>query len=96
MVQAQSSPLTFDEFVPWYPERSESRYELRDGIVVEMPKPTGKHSKVAGLIMAQLSIEIERRQLPYFIPRECIVCPSQRDSGYEPDMTAEQILAKAR
>lgn len=66
MVQVQSSPLTFDAFIAWYPEHSESRYELREGILKQRPKPTGGHSQVASFIMAKLSIEIERRQLPYF------------------------------
>ena len=29
--------LTFHEFIAWYPERSESRYELHDGVIVKMP-----------------------------------------------------------
>jgi Uma2 family endonuclease len=28
--------VTFEEFVAWYPENSERRYELHDGMVVEM------------------------------------------------------------
>ncbi|GAB4372338.1 MAG: hypothetical protein Kow00121_14570 [Elainellaceae cyanobacterium] len=33
--------VLFDEFVDWYPENSENRYELRRGVVTEMPKPRG-------------------------------------------------------
>ena len=29
--------LTFHEFIAWYPERSEPRYELHDGVIVKMP-----------------------------------------------------------
>jgi Uma2 family endonuclease len=36
---ADRTPLSFDEFINWYPENSEFRYELRRGMVVEMPKP---------------------------------------------------------
>ena len=85
MVQAVST-VTFDEFIAWYPENSPHRYELRDGVIVEMPKPTGKHSRLAGFIIGRLFLEIERLQLPYFIPKECVVKPGNSESGYEPDV----------
>ena len=47
--------LSFDESIAWYPEAAESCYELRRGIVVEMPKPRGKHSEVAGFLIKQLN-----------------------------------------
>lgn len=86
MVQAQPQRLSFDEFIQWLPESSECRYELHRGVVVEMPKPRGKHSEVAGLISGKLFIEIERLQLPYFIPKECIIRSAGGESGYEPDV----------
>jgi Uma2 family endonuclease len=86
MTQAISKTVTFDEFIAWYPENSEYRYELHDGIIIEMPKPTGDHSEIAGFILAELNFEIKRLQLPYFIPKECIVKSSNDKSGYEPDI----------
>lgn len=85
MTQALTKPITFDEFIAWYPENTGQHYELHDGEIVEMPKPTGKHSKIAGFISGKLFIEIERLQLPYFIPKECVIKPAQ-ESGYEPDV----------
>lgn len=85
MIQALPAPVSFDEFIAWYPEDSATRYELHRGRIVEMPKPRGKHSKVAGFVIAELNFEIRRLQLPYFIPRECIVRSLDGDSGYEPD-----------
>jgi Uma2 family endonuclease len=85
MVQAVPQTTTFDEFVTWLPERSEYRYELIDGSIVEMPKPKGKHSEIAGFISVKLSVEIERLKLPYFMPRECIVKSVDGKSGFEPD-----------
>ena len=84
MIQAISKRVSFDEFIAWYPENSEHRYELHDGVVVEMPKPIGKHSEIAGFLAAEISFEIRRLQLPYFIPKECVVKPGE--SGYEPDV----------
>jgi Uma2 family endonuclease len=85
MVQAFTPLVTFDEFMAWYPENSEIHYELRRGVILEMPKPHGKHSEVAGYIALKLRIEIEKLTLPYFLPRECIVRLIDGTSGYEPD-----------
>ncbi len=70
MIQAQtiSKPVTFDEFVAWYPENSAHRYELHNGVIVEMPLGTGDHSDVTGFLRLKLSVEIERCELPYSIP----------------------------
>lgn len=84
MIQAIPKPVTFDQFIAWYPENAGHRYELHYGEIVEMPQPTGTHSEVAGLIIAEVNFEIRRLQLPYFIPKECIV--KCGESGYEPDV----------
>jgi Uma2 family endonuclease len=85
MIQALSAPVSFDEFIAWYPEDSNTRYELHRGRIVEMPKPRGNHSKVAGFVIKKLNNAIDDAQLPYFIPRECIVRSLDGDSGYDPD-----------
>ena len=86
MTQTQTEPklYTFDEFIEWYPENSGKRYELRNGIIFEMPKPTGTHSDVAGFIAGILFLEILRRKLPYSIPKECVV--KVENASYEPDV----------
>ncbi len=88
--QAQTEPklYTFDEFIEWYPENSEFRYELHDGVIVEMPKPRGKHSKLAGSLAERLLIAIREMGKGgiWTIPRESIVKPFRDKSGYEPDI----------
>jgi Uma2 family endonuclease len=84
MIQAIPRQITFDEFIAWYPENSEHCYELHNGEIIEMPKPIGKHSEVGGYLALRLGIEIERLQLPYFVPRECVV--KVRESAYIPDV----------
>ncbi len=79
------TPVSFDEFVDCYPENSENRYELRRGIVIEMPKPKGQHSRLAGDLTYDLGATIREANKPYFIPRECIVKISN-STGYEPDI----------
>ena len=86
MTQTLPKQVTFDEFIAWYPENSEHRYELHEGVIFQMPKPKGKHSEVAGFISGELFLEIRRLQLPYFIPKECIVKSDSDNSGYEPDV----------
>jgi Uma2 family endonuclease len=90
MTQAQTEPklYTFDEFIEWYPENSEVRYELHDGVIVEMPKPRGKHSKLTGSLVGKLLTTISeiRKTDIWFIPRESIVKPHRDKSGYEPDI----------
>ena len=85
MTQAILKPVTFDEFIEWYPQNSENRYELHNGAIVEMPKATGEHSEVAGFLVAELNFEIRRLGLPYFVPKECVVKADNELSGYEPD-----------
>ena len=86
MIQTISKQVTFDEFIAWYPEKSESRYELHNRTIVEMPKPTGKHSEIAGFLAAELNFAIRQHQFPYFIPKECVIKSDSDRSGYEPDL----------
>jgi Uma2 family endonuclease len=84
-LQLLPKPVTFDEFIAWYPENSELRYELRRGVIVEMPKPKGDHSKVAGFNHDEVAFAIRQSNLPYFIPKDCVIKRSD-DTGYEPDV----------
>jgi Uma2 family endonuclease len=86
--QAELKLYTFDEFVEWYPENSEVHYELHDGVIVEMPKPKGEHSDLAGFLIEELLIairEMNKRGI-WTIPKESIVKPKNDRSGYEPDI----------
>lgn len=78
-------PVSFEQFINWYPDNSQYRYELRRGVIFQVPKPRGKHSEIAGFIHDELAFEIRRANYPYFIPRECIIKISN-DTGYEPDV----------
>lgn len=86
MVQVRPHLSSFDQFIAWYPEQGTSRYELHHGVIVEMPKPRGDHSEVAGYLALKLGMEIERLKLPYLIPKECVVRAIDGESGYEPDV----------
>ena len=99
--QAEPQIFTFNEFIEWYPENSEVRYELHDGVIIEMPKPRGKHSRLTGSLIEKLLINIREtgKGDTWFIPRESIVKPTRDRSGYEPDiivLNQETINAETR
>jgi Uma2 family endonuclease len=87
MTQAlQRKLVTFDEFVAKYPDNSGKRYELHDGVVIEMSQPTGDHEEVTGFLATKIPIEYDRLKLPYFIPKTALVKPPENESGYSPDI----------
>ncbi|NJK73706.1 MAG: Uma2 family endonuclease [Microcoleus sp. SU_5_6] len=101
-IQTQTIPqttpkiITFDEFAAWYPENSIRRYELHHGVIVEIPLGTGKHSRVKGFISGEMSFEISRLQLPYFIPSDCLLKPVRNEAGYQPDAVVLDDAAIAK
>jgi Uma2 family endonuclease len=84
MVQAQSRPLTFDEFLELYPENG-GCYELIEGEVFEL-RPIGKHEQISGFLSGKMFVQIENQGLPYFIPKTCVVKPDRPGAGYIPDV----------
>ena len=83
MTQTILKPLTFEEFVAWYPE--DGRYELIDGIVTEM-QPTGEHEDVTEFVATALTLEVNRLQLPYKLPRRALIKALTWNTGYLPDV----------
>ncbi|NEP03346.1 MAG: Uma2 family endonuclease [Symploca sp. SIO2E9] len=84
MIQLVQKKITFEEFLEWYPD-GRGRYELHEGVIVEM-NPTGDHEEVAAFLNRKLNVEIDRQSLPYFIPRTYLVKPPRYCSGYQPDI----------
>ena len=95
MIQTQTKTVTFDEFAAWYPESSVRRYELHKGVIVEMPLGTGLHSRVTGFTRDEISAEIRRLKLPYFIPGDCLLKPIRDEAGYQPDVIVKDQVAIA-
>ncbi len=83
MVQAVFQGMSFQEFLAWKPETG--RYELHDGVVVEM-QPTGPHEQVVGLLNRKLNVLIDQENLAYFIPNTAMVQPLDSANGYKPDV----------
>ncbi|QSJ19627.1 Uma2 family endonuclease [Nostoc sp. UHCC 0702] len=85
MTQALSKLLIFNEFIEWYPNDGK-RYELHKGVIVEMPPPTGEHEKVIAFLSRKLTVEFDRLNLPYGIPKTAFVKTPTAESAYLPDI----------
>ncbi len=72
MTYTLTKPFTFDEFIAQYGD--DFRYELADGEVIDM-EPTGTHEAVGGKIAVQIGLAITSANLPWCIPRTCLIRP---------------------
>jgi Uma2 family endonuclease len=80
---SKSETMTFEEFLDWYPE--DKRFELIDGVIVEM-QPTGKHEEIVEFLQRKLIRETDRLNLSYRFPRQVLIKPLVRATGYLPDV----------
>ncbi|MBN3892458.1 MAG: Uma2 family endonuclease [Nostoc sp. JL31] len=85
MTQALPKLLTFNEFIEWYPNDGK-RYELHKRVIIEMPPPTGTHEKVIAFLSRKLTVEFDRLNLPYGIPKTALVKTPSAESAYSPDL----------
>ena len=84
MTQAIPKLVTFEDFAAWRPEGG--RYELHDGVIVEMAQPVGDHEDIVGFLVEKIAIEYVRNGLPYTIPKTALVKPTNLESAYSPDV----------
>jgi Uma2 family endonuclease len=84
MTQAIPKLVTFEEFAKWKPEGG--RYELHDGVIIEMSQPLGDHEEVTGFLSIQLGFQCCQLGFPYFIPKTALIKPPENESGYSPDI----------
>ncbi|MEI1377485.1 Uma2 family endonuclease [Nostoc sp. UHCC 0926] len=84
MTQAIPKLVTFEDFAAWRPEGG--RYELHDGVIVEMAQPVGDHEGIVGFLVEKIAIEYVRNGLPYIIPKTALIKPTNSESAYSPDV----------
>lgn len=84
MVQVLQKPVTFAEFADWKPDGG--NYELHNGVIVEMSQPLGPHEDIIGFTARKITVEFDRLNLPYSIPKQALVKPPESESGYVPDI----------
>jgi Uma2 family endonuclease len=85
MTTTLSKLVTYEEFVEWLPNDGK-RYELHDGVIVEMSQPTGKHEKVTSFLTLELAVQVRSLGVRYLLPKTALVKPPEKDSGYIPDV----------
>lgn len=54
---------TLEEYVS-FDDGTDKRYELEDGVLVEMPPGTGKHEAIITLLLVRFFLEIQKMGLP--------------------------------
>jgi Uma2 family endonuclease len=84
MTQSLLKIVTFEEFTAWRPDGG--RHELYDGVIVEMVQPSGKHEDIIGFLILILTLEYNKLNLHYRIPKTALVKPPGKNSGYCPDI----------
>jgi Uma2 family endonuclease len=84
--------LSFEDFLDRYGD--DPRYELIDGVLRDL-EPTGPHESTAGKIAGRLFAEILRLGVPWTIPKNCLVRPSEA-TALRPDVVVldERDLAQ--
>ncbi|MDF5725679.1 MAG: Uma2 family endonuclease [Rhizonema sp. PD37] len=85
MAQTLREPVTYEEFIEWYPNDGK-QYELHDGVIIEMAPPTGDHEKVVGFLAVEIAVEFRQLKLPYTIPKTAFVKTPSAKSVYSPDV----------
>ncbi|OKH28270.1 hypothetical protein NIES2101_43680 [Calothrix sp. HK-06] len=85
MTQALTKPVTYEEFIEWYPNNGK-QYELHNGVIIEMAPPSGEHKDVTGFLARKIGTEFDRLNLPYNIPKTGFVKTPFAESGYLPDV----------
>lgn len=85
MTQTLPEQLTYHSFIEWLPDDGK-RYELHKGAIVEMLPPNGEHEKVIAFLSRKLTVEFDRLDLPYGIPKTGYVKTPFAESAYLPDI----------
>ncbi|MEG4008004.1 Uma2 family endonuclease [Microcoleus sp. Pol11C1] len=83
MVQSPAKLLSVDEFIANFGDSE--RYELIDGELTEK-EPTGPHEQVSAFLGRKLNVEIDRVDLPYFIPPRCLIKLLGTATAFRPDV----------
>lgn len=84
MTQALPKVVSFEEFIDGKPNNG--RYELHNGVIVEMSQPLGEHEDIIGFLVEKIVTEYTRLNLPYRIPKTALVKPPESETAYSPDV----------
>ncbi|OCQ90444.1 hypothetical protein BCD64_27615 [Nostoc sp. MBR 210] len=80
----QQQPLSFNEFLAHYGDNN--RYELIDGEVFDL-EPTGLHEEVAAFITTKICVQIDAKNLPWFVLQRRLLRPYNTGiTAFRPDV----------
>jgi Uma2 family endonuclease len=85
MSQTITKKVTFEEFMEWFPNDGK-RYELHDGVIIEMAPPVGDHEDIVGFLVEEIITEYKQMGLSYRIPKTAFVKTPTANSAYSPDI----------
>ncbi len=94
MAYIAAKKLTNEDFLSQYQDNP--RYELADGELIDM-EPTGPHETVSGKLATKIGIYLVAEQLPWFIPRTCLISPfADAATARRPDIVVldETVLGR--
>lgn len=83
MFETLPKTTTFADFLEWKPDGG--FYELHNGVIVEM-QPIGEHEEINGFVAKKLTVQFDRLNLPYIIPKQALIKIPDRESAYSPDV----------
>ncbi len=83
--QAELKLFTFDEFIEWYPN-DRKRYELYDGVIVEMPPATGDRTFIILFLLQVILSASNFNKSLYPASSSILVKTPNQPSAYIPDM----------
>ncbi|NEO35924.1 MAG: Uma2 family endonuclease [Moorea sp. SIOASIH] len=83
ILSATKTGISPEEFIAQYGD--DQRYELIDGELIEI-EASGSHEQVVALIGRKLNVEIDRLDVPYFIPHRCLIQPLGTFNAFRPDL----------
>lgn len=83
MISTTVRSLDLESFVARYGD--DYRYELIDGELIEM-EPTGPHEEVVAFLLRKFNVEIDRLNLPWFLPSRCLIQLLGQNTAFRPDL----------
>ncbi len=60
-------------------------YKQHDRVIVER-QPIGEHEEMKGFLGGEVTVELKRLNLPYFIPKQALIKVPDREYAYSPDV----------
>ena len=91
MFETFPKTTTFADILEGKPDRI--LYKLHDRVIVER-QPIGNHEEINGFLGSEVTVELKRLNLPYFISKQALIKVPGRESAYSPDVLYQFRLSR--